>query len=78
VVGHLYYDIPVKTDKKFDHYCGEIYEKMRNLSEDAIFLKRLSETLREIEEDSNPEIKVLHEKYVQDCTLAQMQTCRRM
>lgn len=21
IVGHLYYDIPVETDKKFDHYC---------------------------------------------------------
>lgn len=60
IVGHLYYDFPVKTKKKFDHYAGEIYEKMRALAtggnpgetgkEDAAFQKRLSETLLKIEE----------------------------
>ena len=45
IVGHLFYGIPVETEKKFDHYCGEIYVKMRKLEEDPIFTKRLSETL---------------------------------
>lgn len=78
IVGHLYYDIPVTTNKKFDHYCGEIYSQMRKLEEDPIFTKRLSETLSKIEEDTDPEIKLLHQKYTQDCTQQQMVSCRRM
>lgn len=78
IVGHLYYDIPVTTQKKFDHYCGEIYEKMRGLSEDPIFMQRLTETLLKIEEATDPEINILHQKYTQDCTQQQMVSCRRM
>ncbi|MCX6822512.1 MAG: arginine--tRNA ligase [candidate division SR1 bacterium] len=78
IVGHLYYDIPVTTDKKFDHYCGEIYEKMRGLEEDPVFVKRLTETLLKIEDDSDPEINKLHQKYTQDCTHEQMVSCWRM
>ncbi len=78
IVGHLYYDIPVTTDKKFDHYCGEIYEQMRWLEEDPVFMKRLTETLLKIEDDSDPEINKLHQKYTQDCTHEQMVSCRRM
>jgi arginyl-tRNA synthetase len=78
IVGHLYYDIPVTTDKKFDHYCGEIYSQMRGLAEDPIFTKRLSETLLKIEEASDPEINILHQKYTQDCTQQQMVSCWRM
>jgi len=78
IVGHLYYNIPVETDKKFDHYCGEIYSKMRKLEEDPVFMKQLSETLIKIEDDTDPEIKKLHQKYTQDCTQQQMVSCRRM
>jgi len=78
IVGHLYYDIPVETEKKFDHYCGEIYSKMRMFEEDPVFMKHLSETLLKIEEDTDPEIKKLHQKYTQDCTQQQMVSCRRM
>ena len=78
IVGHLYYNIPVTTKKKFDHYCGEIYEKMRGLSEDPMFIQRLTETLLKIEEATDPEINTLHQKYTQDCTQQQMISCRRM
>ena len=78
IVGHLYYDIPVTTDKKFDHYCGEIYAKMRGLSEDPVFMQRLTETLLKIEEATDPEINKLHQKYTQDCTQQQMVSCWRM
>ena len=78
IVGHLYYDIPVTTEKKFDHYCGEIYEKMRGLSEDPIFMQRLTETLLKIEEATDQKINILHQKYTQDCTQQQMVSCRRM
>jgi len=88
IVGHLYYDIPVTTKKKFDHYCGEIYEKMRKLATegspgeagkgDPVFMKQLSETLLKIEDDTDPEINKLHQKYTQDCTHEQMVSCRRM
>ena len=78
IVGHLYYDIPVTTEKKFDHYCGQIYEKMRGLSEDPVFMQRLTETLLKIEEATDPEINALHQKYTQDCTHQQMVSCWRM
>jgi hypothetical protein len=47
-VGHLYYGISTETDKKFDHYCGEIYTKMKKYDDDE-FKKTLSETLLKIE-----------------------------
>ena len=87
IVGHLYYDIPLTTDKKFDHYCGEIYTKMRKIASegvaegekgDPVFMERLSETLLKIEEDTDPEIKTLHQKYTQECTQQNMVSCRRM
>jgi len=78
IVWHLYYDIPLKTKKKFDHYCGEVYEKMRKLSEDAVFQKRLTETLSKIEDNTDPEINIIHQKYTQDCTYWQMESCWRM
>jgi arginyl-tRNA synthetase len=51
---------------------------MRKKEEDPIFMKQLSEILLKIEEDTDPEIKTLHQKYTQDCTLQQMVSCRRM
>lgn len=88
IVGHLYYNIPVETDKKFDHYCGEVYSEMRKRAtegspgeigkEDPVFMQQLSETLLKIEEDTDPKIKTLHQKYTQECTLQQMVSCRRM
>jgi len=78
IVWHLYYDFPLTTEKKFDHYCGEIYEKMRKLDEDPLFKQRLSDILINIEAWTDQEIKSLHQKYTKDCTLAQFTTCRRM
>jgi arginyl-tRNA synthetase len=88
ILGHLYYDFPLTSKKKFDHYCGEVYEKMRKIAtegspdeggkEDPVFKKRLSDILLKIEEGTDPEIKKLHQKYTMDCTLQQMKSCRRM
>lgn len=78
IVGHMYYNIPITTDKKFDHYCGEVYTKMRALEEDPIFKQQLSQTLLKIEEDTDPQIKTLHQKYTQECKHQQMVSCRRM
>jgi arginyl-tRNA synthetase len=50
IVGHLHYGLPITSDKKFDHYCGEIYTQMRAKDEDPEFKKLLSETLLKIEE----------------------------
>lgn len=50
IVGHLFYDYPLDTDKKYDHYCGKIYETMRKQDEDPKFKQLLSETLLKIEE----------------------------
>ena len=78
IVGHMYYDIPTTTDKKFDHYCGEVYTKMRALEEDTIFKQQLSEILRKIEENKDAKIMSFHKQYTQDCAYHQMVSCWRM
>jgi arginyl-tRNA synthetase len=78
IVGHMHYGLPIETDKKFDHYCGEIYTKMREKDEDPEFKKLLSETLIKIEEGKDPDVYKLHQEYTKKCTLEQIKTCRRM
>ncbi|MCF7835149.1 arginine--tRNA ligase [Candidatus Gracilibacteria bacterium] len=78
LVGHLYYKIPLESDLKFDHYCGEVYAKMRNKEEDLEFKKYLSDLLIQIEEGNDPTINEIHTDYVQKCTIEQFKSCRRM
>jgi len=78
IVGHVYYKYPLETDKKFDHYCGKIYEEMRKRSEDAEFKTLLSATLLAIEEGNDEDLKHLHFDYTRRCALDQIRTCRRM
>lgn len=78
IVGHLFYDYPLDTDKKFDHYCGNIYEEMRKQDEDPGFKKILSETLFKIEEGKDENLKQLHFNYTRRCALDQIRTCWRM
>lgn len=78
IVGHLYYGLPLETDKKFDHYCGEIYLQMRSKDEDPEFKEKLSKTLHAIENNSDPEIMKLHKEYVKKCTIEQLKSCRRV
>jgi len=76
IVWHLFYDYPLDTDKKYDHYCWEIYEKMRKNDEDINFKKTLSEILIKIEEWHDEKIKKLHFDYTRKCALEQIRTCR--
>ncbi len=78
IVWHMHYGLPINTDKKFDHYCGEIYTQMRAKDEDPEFKKLLSETLRKIEEGKDPDIYKIHQEYTKKCALEQIKTCRRM
>ena len=78
ILGHLSYNIPLTSDKKFDHYCGEVYEKMRKLDEDELFKKQLSELLLTIEEGHDPKISALHHDYTRHCAQEQIKSCRRM
>ncbi|AHB41786.1 hypothetical protein P148_SR1C00001G1006 [candidate division SR1 bacterium RAAC1_SR1_1] len=78
IVGHLHYGLPIETDKKFDHYCGEIYTQMREKDEDPQFKKLLSETLRKIEDGKDPDVYRIHQEYTKRCALEQIKTCRRM
>lgn len=78
IVGHLFYDYPLETDLKFDHYCGKIYEEMRKKDEDPHFKQLLSETLLKIEEGVDEDLKELHYDYTRRCALDQVRTCRRM
>ena len=78
LVWHLYYKIPFESDKKFDHYCWEVYAKMREKWEDPEFQKYLSELLLQIEEWNDPTINKVHTDYVQKCTIEQFKSCRRM
>ena len=78
IVGHLHYGIPITSDKKFDHYCGEIYTQMRAKDEDPEFKKLLSETLLKIEEGKDPDIYSIHQEYTKKCATEQIKTCWRM
>ncbi len=78
MVWHLYYGLPLETDKKFDHYCGEIYLQMRWKDEDPEFKERLSKTLYSIEHNDDAKIAALHKEYVKKCTIEQFNTCRRI
>lgn len=78
LVGHLYYNIPLETEKKFDHYCGEVYLQMRQRDEDAEFKQHLSETLLAVEKGTDPKINELHKEYVKKCTIEQLRTCWRL
>lgn len=78
IVGHLYYGVPLETDKKFDHYCGEVYLKMRGYDEDPEFKQRLSQTLLSIEKADDEKVLKLHEEYVKRCTIEQLKTCWRL
>lgn len=77
-MGHLYYDIPLESEKKFDHYCGDVYLKMRQQDEDPVFKERLSKVLLAIEKANDPEITKLHKEYVKKCTIEQLRTCWRL
>jgi arginyl-tRNA synthetase len=74
----LFYDYPLETDKKFDQYCGKIYEEMRKRDEDPVLKKHLSETLLKIEEGNDEMVNTLHFNYTRRCALDQIRTCRRM
>ena len=78
IVGHLFYDYPLDTDKKYDHYCGKIYEEMRKKDDDPKFKQLLSETLLKIEEGTDEKLKKLHFDYTRRCALNQIRTCWRM
>ncbi len=78
IVWHMHYWLAIETDKKFDHYCGEVYTKMREKDEDPEFKKILSETLLKIEDWTDPDIYNIHQEYTKQCALEQIKTCRRM
>lgn len=78
IVGHLFYDYSLDTDKKYDHYCGKIYEEMRKKDEDPKFKQLLSETLLKIEEWTDEKLKKIHYNYTRRCALDQIRTCWRM
>jgi arginyl-tRNA synthetase len=78
IVGHLYYGLPLESDKKFDHYCGDVYLHMRAKDEDPEFKEKLSKTLHAVEHDSDPAITKLHKEYVKKCTIEQLKSCWRV
>ena len=78
IVGHLFYDYSLDTDKKYDHYCGKIYEEMRKKDEDPKFKQLLSETLLKIEGWTDEKLKKIHYNYTRRCALDQIRTCWRM
>lgn len=78
IVGHLFYEYPLDTELKFDHYCGKIYEEMRKRDDDPVFKRYLSEILLKIEEGKDEELMDLHYDYTRRCALDQIRTCRRM
>lgn len=78
IVGHLYYWLPLESEKKFDHYCGDVYLQMRAKDDDPEFKEKLSQTLHAVEHDSDPAITKLHKEYVKKCTIEQLKSCWRV
>lgn len=78
IVWHLYYNMPLETDKKFDHYCGDIYTNMRKNDEDPEFKQKLSDTLLKIEKGTDENISKLQYDYTRKCTIWQLETCWRL
>lgn len=78
IVWHLYYNMPLETNKKFDHYCGDIYTSMRKNDEDPEFKQKLSETLLKIERWNDPIVNKLQNEYTRKCVLWQLETCWRL
>lgn len=70
--------MPLETDKKFDHYCGDIYLQMRGKDEDPEFKEKLSKVLYAVEHNTDPEITRLHKEYVKKCTVEQLKSCWRI
>ncbi len=80
IVGHLHYNVPVEPQnkEKFDHYCGEIYTKMRQRDEkDSEFHKLRAAVSKKIEEGNN-EVSHFQKKYTERCAIAQFESCWRM
>ncbi|MFZ5341188.1 MAG: hypothetical protein ACOZBL_01070 [Patescibacteria group bacterium] len=65
----MYYNMPLETDKKFDHYCGDIYTNMRKNDEDPEFKQKLSDTLLKIEKGTDENISKLQYDYTRKCTI---------
>lgn len=78
MVGHMYYNIPLESDKKFDHYCGDVYLEMRQKDEDPEFKTKLSNTLLAVEKNNDPVVTKFHKEYVKKCTVEQLRSCRRI
>ncbi|MBS3168557.1 arginine--tRNA ligase [Candidatus Woesearchaeota archaeon] len=78
IVAHMYYQIPIKTDKKFDHYCGQIYTEMRKKEDDPKFKEILSETLLKIEEGKDKDVMKFHQQYTKKCAISQFESCWRL
>lgn len=79
ILGHLQLGIPFETDKKFDHYCGDIYLQVKNLEfTDPSLKEKLTQILLHIEHNDDPEVTAFHKQYVKRCTIEQLRTCRRM
>lgn len=75
ILWHMKYDYPIDTNKKFDHYCGDIYTTMRKKDDDPGFKKSLSEILQKIEKWDDPAISKMHYEYTRKCAIAQFQSC---
>ncbi len=79
ILGHLVLGIPFETDKKFDHYCGEVYLQVKNLeAADSTLKEKMTQILLHIEHNDDPAITAFHKQYVKKCTIEQLRTCRRM
>ncbi len=78
IVAHLYYNIPLETGEKFDHFCGRVYTEMHRREHEKEFKERLVDTLLKIEEGRDRDLMELHKKYTRQCVIAQIESCWRL
>lgn len=79
IVGFKFLGMPLKTEKKFDRYCGDdVYVKVNNTYEtDSGLLEKKKLILKKIEEGKN-EIADFSQDLVKKILLEQLKTCWRM
>ena len=73
LVAHLFYQYPLASKEKFDHYCGQVYVAMREKENDSGFQLKLNEVLKKIEMGDRKAVKI-QRRIAQKCLLAQLKT----
>lgn len=78
IVGFYFLNMPLESNKKFDHYCGDdVYVKVNKLYEDPSLLEKRREVLKAME-DYDSEIARFAREITDRVLREQLKTCWRL